>query len=108
MDNFKIIYKILKFLEGSLDFEQTDVAAISHQRLGITKERWEQLLIMLQDGGYITGIVTAQSLAEDKRHIAEPIQPVITLKGLEYLAENTLLKRAAGMLKGAKDMIPGA
>ena len=64
MDNFKIIYKILKFLEGSLDYEQTDVAAISYQRLGITKERWEQLLIMLQDGGYITGIVTAQA-AED-------------------------------------------
>lgn len=108
MDNFKIIYKILRFLEGSLDFEQTDVAAISYQRLGISKERWEQFLIMLQDSGYITGIVTAQSLAEDKRHIAEPIQPVITLKGLEYLVENTLLKKASGLLKGAKDVIPGA
>jgi len=108
MDNFKIIYKILKFLEMSLDYEMTDVDAISYQRLGITKERWEQLLIMLQDSGYITGIAVTQSLGDNKRHIAEPITPVITLKGLEYLTENTLLKRAAALLKGAKDMIPGA
>lgn len=104
MDNFKIIYKILKFLEMSLDYEMTDVDAISYQRLGITKERWEQLLIMLQDSEYITGIAVTQSLGDNKRHIAEPITPVITLKGLEYLTENTLLKRAAALLKGAKDM----
>ena len=47
MDNFKVIYKILKFLEVSLDYEQTDVDAISPERLHITHERWEQLLIMM-------------------------------------------------------------
>lgn len=107
MDNFKIIYKILKFLEASLDYEQTDVDAISPGRLHITHERWEQLLIMMQDNGYVTGIVSTRTASDDKRHIVEPVKPVITLKGLEYLSENTLMKKAANIVKGVKDTIPG-
>lgn len=100
MDNFKIIYRILKHLETMMDCEETDVSAISHERLGITRSRWEQILIMLQKEGYIEGIVFAKSVSDDKPHIAEPIKPMITLKGLEYLAENTLLKKAGNMIKG--------
>lgn len=100
MDNFKIIYKILKHLESMMDCEYTDISAISHKRLGITKERWEQILIILHKNGYIEGIVSTQTLGDDKPHIVEPIKPIITLKGLEYLAENSLLKKAGNMLKG--------
>lgn len=106
MDNFKIIYRILKSLEASLDFEETDVSAISPEKLGVTKARWEQLLIMMQDEGYIKGIVCTRSAGEDKRHIVEPIKPVITLKGLEYLSENSFMKKAANLAKGIKDFAP--
>ena len=47
MDNFTIIYKILKALEAAMDFEAFDVSKISHERLGISYERWEKILIML-------------------------------------------------------------
>ena len=107
MDNFTVIYKILKFLESSLDYEQTDIDAISPERIHITRERWEQLLIMMQDNGYVTGIVCTRTASDDKRHIVEPIKPVITLKGLEYLSENTFMKKAANLAKGIKDTIPG-
>ena len=107
MDNFKVIYRILKHLEASLDCDYTDTEAISPERLGVTKERWEQLLLMLQDSKFITGIVSVQSMSDDKRHIAEPIHPVITLTGLEYLAENSLMRKAANALKGIKETIPG-
>ncbi|WP_302804344.1 YjcQ family protein [Eubacterium callanderi] len=30
----------------------------------------------------------------------------MTLKGLEYLADNTLMKKAANILKGIKETIP--
>lgn len=100
MDNFKTIYRILKHLESMMDCEYTDVSAISHERLGITKERWEQILILLQDEGYIKGLVVTKALSDDKPHIVKPIKPNITLKGLEYLAENSLLKKAGDMLKG--------
>lgn len=107
MDNLRIVYKILKGLEASLDYEITDVGAISAERLGISYPRWEQVLIMLQDAGYIKGIVCTKTMDDDKMHICEPIQPVITLKGLEYLSENALMKKAANLMKGIKDTIPG-
>lgn len=105
MDNFKIIYKILKHLECMMDCEEIDVSAISHIRLGITKERWEQILILLKKEEYIEGIVSTKTLSDDKAHIVEPIKPTITLKGLEYLAENSLLKKAQNMLKGIVETV---
>lgn len=47
MNNFKVIYRILKYLEASLDYEEFDVEAISPFRLDVTRERWEQILIMM-------------------------------------------------------------
>lgn len=105
LDNFKVIYKILKHLEAMMDCEETDISAISHERLGITRERWEQILILLQKEGYIDGIVITKTLSDDKPHIAKPIKPNITLKGLEYLAENSLLKKAGDMLKGIVETV---
>lgn len=105
MDNFKVIYRILKHLESMMDCEETDISAISHERLGITRERWEQILILLQKNGYIEGIVSTKTLSDDKAHIVEPIKPTITLRGLEYLSENSLLKKAGNMLKGIVDTV---
>ena len=105
MDNFKIIYRILRYLEQALDYAEFDPSPISHTALGITRERWEQLMIMLQDSGYINGIVYVRTLSSDQAHITEPIRPNITLKGLEYLAENSLMKKAGDLLKGAISMI---
>lgn len=105
MDNFKAIYKILKHLESMMDCEYTDISEISNERLGITRERWEQILILLQKEGYIDGIAISKSLSDDKSHITKPIKPNITLKGLEYLAENYTLKKAENLLKGVMETI---
>lgn len=107
MDNFKIIYRILKHLEAAMDYPEADMAAISPQQLGISRERYEQLLILLQDDGYIRGLSVIQTLDELKRRLAYPIEPAITLKGLEYLADNSLMKKAAALLRGIKETIPG-
>ena len=107
MDNFAIMYKILRTLEKSLDLDEFDIKSISHERYGITYRRWERLLIMLVKSGYIDGVLYSQSILEYGPRITEPIQPVITLKGLEYLAENTMMKKAAELAKGIKEIIPG-
>ena len=105
MDNFGIIYRILRHLEASLDYEVTDVEPITHERLKISYARWEQLLIMLQDEGYIKGLRYSKGLSDDKAHLVEPVKPVITLKGLEYLSDNSMMKRAAGLIKGVMDVV---
>lgn len=48
-----------------------------------------------------------QCMGDYSPHIEKPIAPVITLKGLEYLNDNTFMKKAANALKGIKDVIPG-
>lgn len=107
MDNFAIIYKFLKALEKAMDYDEFDISTISHERLNITYQRWEKILIMLVKSGYIEGVVYDQCCSDYSPHIEKPITPVITLKGLEYLHENSMMKKAANIVKGIKDTVPG-
>ena len=106
MDNFTIIYKILKVLEKAMDFDELNVSNLSHVTLNISYQRWEKIIIMLSKAGYIEGVVYDQCLDDYSSHLVEPIHPVITLKGLEYLTENTFMKKAANIAKGIKDILP--
>ena len=105
MDNFKIIYKILKNLEKNMGNEEFEIESISAQQLKISYEQWEQLLIMLYDAGYITGIVVSQDMEEKFKHIIEPINPSITLRGMEYLASNSFMAKAKEALKMVGEII---
>lgn len=106
MDNFKIIYRILKYLEEHLGEEPLDIDKISHERLGISFARWEALLRMMQEEGYIKGLVYEQTTSDSSPHVVMPIRPRITIKGLEYLEDNSLMKKAANALKTIKEIIP--
>ena len=105
MDNFKVIYKILRTLEKNMGNEEFSVSEISANKMGISFERWEQLMIMMQDDGYIRGIVVSRSLENKYRHISEPIFPEITIKGLEYISQNSLMSKAKELLKMAGEII---
>lgn len=105
MDNFKIIYKILQELEKNMGNEDFAVQSISPEQLKISFEKWEQLLILMQEEGYIKGLVLSNDLSKMYRHIAEPIKPQITIKGLEYLANNSTLAKAKELLKMAGEII---
>lgn len=107
MDNFTVIYKILKSLEKAMDYDEFDARQISHTRLNISYQRWEKIMIMLVKSGYIEGVVYDQCSCDYSPHIEEPIAPVITLKGLEYLSDNTLMKKAGNVLRGIKEAVPG-
>ena len=107
MDNFKIIYRILKYLEQHLGVENLDIDKISHEQLGISFLRWEALLRMMQEEGYIKGLVYEQTMSDSSPHVVIPIRPKITIKGLEYLAENGLMKKAESVFKTVKEFIPG-
>lgn len=106
MEDFRIIYRILKFLQQSMDFEEFDREGFNAQRFGTNENRFHALLIQLQNAGYIEGLNIVQYIRQPK-HIEPPIEPKITLKGLEYLEENSLMKQCAALAKGIKEVIPG-
>lgn len=105
MDNFKAIYKILRLLDKHKGDETFDYAMISAQALKLDFPAWEQLLIEMQEAGYIRGIVYNKGLMDKFPHIAEPIEPTITLKGMEYLANNSMMSKAKELLKMVGEIV---
>lgn len=106
MEELNTVYKILKYLQKSLKYEEFNQDGISPERLHIPRNEWEQPLITLQDKGYIKGIIYEQTLDSYAPEVEEPIQPVITLDGLEYLNENSTMKKITRTAKGTKEFVP--
>lgn len=104
MDNFKIIYKILSVLEKSMDLENVDIERISSNNLDISQQRWNKYMEMLLDAGYIKGVSIKKYTDGEMRVDIENIR--ITLKGLEYLSENSIMQRMYNVTKGITDLIP--
>lgn len=84
MHNFIAIYRILSYLEQALDYDEPDnMSQISSSALGLSANRWLALLRLLEDAGYI----------EVFGHRTR-----ITLRGLEYLQQNSLMQRAVSLM----------
>ena len=104
MDNFKIIYKILKILENAMSLEEFDKSLISAEKLNLSIPLWSRIIKMLVDNGYVTGIEVWNSFDCDYPRVSV-IRPEITLKGLEYLNENSVMKKIANAAKGIVEAI---
>lgn len=105
MDNFKVIYQILSYLEENMDKEKPDMSGLSPEKLGVTEARLTNILIMLIDAGYINGITITPML--DGGFYTNYFHPTITLTGLEYLENNSTMQKIYRVLKGIKDITPG-
>lgn len=105
MDNFKAVYKILSKLEKAMDYPEFDKSQISADALDISKERWGRYIEMMADVGYVKG-VNIEYLIDGSTNVdIEDIR--ITLKGLEYLQENAIMRKMYRVAKGIKDVTPG-
>ena len=104
MNNFKIIYKILKAIEYSMDYEEFDINSISAETLGITEERWKTIIIELVTDGYIRGI-SLMPIAGSSTKAIKINKPILTIKGMEYLEENSMMKKIANISKGIIDIV---
>ena len=105
MNNFTIIYRILRILEKTMDCDELDTDMISPDVLGISQNRWNAIMEMLSDEGYVKGLSIRQTIAGT--HICTGGETRITLKGLEYLEDNSIMKKAAGIARGIKEIVPG-
>ena len=105
MDNFKAIYTILKSLEAAMDLPEFDIAQINNEALGVSYERWARYLEMMADIGLIKGARVFKNVSGQTRVEDNNIR--ITLKGLEYLTENSIMQKLYRAAKGIKDIVPG-
>lgn len=104
MNNFKIIYKILKTIEKSMDYEEFDNNSISPEVLGISEQRWELFINELVEDGYIAGVVLVPIMGSRTKKV-KLVKPYLTLKGMEFLEENSMMRKVADIAKGIADIV---
>lgn len=102
MEDFRMIYKILRILQRAMDLEEFNPKELSAEALGLSVPKWSRLIAMLLKEGYITGGQIWNSMGCAYPRVSL-VRPELTLKGLEYLEENSLMKKAAGFAKGIID-----
>ena len=105
MDNFKAVYMILSALEKCMDLPQANIEMFNSEAIGVSDERWNKYIEMMLDCGYIKG-VTAKTYING-RTVVDCSNIQITLKGLEYLQENSMMQKMYKAMKGIKDIVPG-
>ena len=106
MDNFKIIYKILKYLEGCMGQAEIDTTPLTAEALHTEQERLDEIIGMLLENGYIDGAKAKSYINSRTPIILNLNRAKITLKGLEYLEENSMMKKAAKLITGIIEIMP--
>lgn len=76
----------------------------SAQTLGVSQERWNRYIEMMVDVGYIKGVKIKEY--QDGEIVVVDCGIRITLKGLEYLQENSIMQRMYSAAKGIADLVP--
>jgi len=103
MDNFKAVYKILSALEKAMDIPEFGISQIGPEIIGVSEERSARYLEMMVDVGYIKGIAVTRSITGNTIIRGTDIR--ITLKGLEYLQENSTMRKMYNAAKGIVETI---
>ena len=103
MEEFNQIYCILQILKKAMDVEEFDQELISSETLKVNYPKWCRLIAMLVNNGYISGVSVWNSFDCQYPKI-ELTRPEITLKGLEYLEENSMMKKVSKVAKGVIDV----
>lgn len=105
MDNFEAVYKILSALEKAMDLPEFDlIGTVGPDKLKVSENRWARYIEMMEDVGYIKGARVYKDITGDIN--VELNNVSITLKGLEYLQENTIMRRLYKAARGVVDLIP--
>ena len=77
---------------------------VSPEHLKVSEERYNRYLEMLADVGYIKGVPITKNITGETQIDADEVR--ITLKGLEYLQENSIMRKMYQTAKGIKEIIP--
>ncbi len=109
-DDYHVLaYRILAYLYECLKQgmrPSTDYLSCDTKAFPVGESYWNYVLIHLLEEGYVEGFFTVPILrGEHGIKGMENIQ--ITPKGIEYLQDNSKMKKVREFLKGLKETIPG-
>lgn len=100
-DYFAIIYKILQYLYDCKRIGSApDLELFSYDSpaIGINEKYWRSIMLDLAEEGYIKGLALIPTIGN-----AMPGFKItnieITMQGIQYLHENSMMNKAAGAVK---------
>lgn len=87
-----------------MDYPKFDLLEqVSPEHLKVSEERYNRYLEMMADVGYIKGVQITKNITGETQIDAEEVR--ITLKGLEYLQENSITRKMYQTAKGIKEIV---
>ncbi len=106
-DMHVIVYKILAYLYRCMkDGVEPDRSRYSHVAFGIPESYWGTIMLELQESGLVRGLVATREFGGEI--MAAGCDPTITMAGVEYLQENSVMQKVKRFLQDTKSIVPGA
>ena len=105
MSLYTTIFQILKAIDVSYENKNFTLKTLDLDKLNISPHRLALHLENLIDKGYLNGATVR--FGNNYEPIIGFAIPRLTLDGLDFLENNTSMKKAYNFLKEAKEWIPG-
>ena len=106
-DFFTVAYKILSYLKYCYENGiKPDPNILNADTFNISKAQFAKTLKMLSEHGYFSGVKFTPTKIEGII-IGGLYNASITIEGLQYLAENSMMKKAYRIFKEVRDWLPG-
>jgi len=104
-DYFTVAYKILSYLRKCYENgEDADPNILTADTFKISKKQFLRTLQMLLEDGYIKGL-SLESTIGGPTIVSNLSWSRITSSGLQYLSENSMMKKAYKALKEVRDWL---
>ena len=104
-DMHVVIYKILGVIYSAMKRGAEPARCdYSYQALGIPEAYWTQIMRELVERGYVSGVNVVATTDGDVIDLAAPR---VTLDGVEFLMENSMMAKARQFLIDVKATVPG-
>lgn len=103
-DMFVVMYKIIAYLYDCMKTGiEPDNNKWSADSLDIPKSYWDKVVKELVEHGLIDGVMIIKAANRD---IIRPTDPKVTMEGVQFAQENSMMSKAAKFLRDAKASIP--
>ena len=108
-DYYVIVYQILSYLYQCLKKGKPvnpDMISNSNKYFNINQQYWEYIMYNLVRYEYIEGLVLLEVDGKDYPYVENLEKATITPKGIDYLCDNSFMKKAKHFLKDIKEIAP--
>lgn len=103
-DMYVVMYKVIAYVYACMKKgEEPDADMYSAEALGIPKAYWDGVMKELADHGFLSGV---SALPTYGGFVVDLGRPRVTMEGVAFLEENSMMGKAKAFLKEAKAAIP--